>query len=156
MNDEDIKRMEEFFATHSYDEEPKALPPSMDADSAGIMFVTAEERVLFLKRGNGGDFPGHWCFPGGHQEPGETFEETAVRETREELGFVPQGKREPLGITDTPDDTEFHTFEQRVGDEFAPKLNGEHTAYVWRDLSDPPTPLHPGVAELLEQVTEDQ
>lgn len=31
--------------------------------------------------------PGEICFPGGHREPGETPEQTAVRETTEELGI---------------------------------------------------------------------
>lgn len=32
-------------------------------------------------------FPGHWDFPGGGREPGETPYETAARETCEELGL---------------------------------------------------------------------
>lgn len=31
---------------------------------------------------------GTWGFPGGKQEPGETLAETAVREMREEIGYV--------------------------------------------------------------------
>ena len=32
---------------------------------AGIMFVAPNNTALFLKRGDGGDRPGEWCFPGG-------------------------------------------------------------------------------------------
>ncbi|WP_240722363.1 NUDIX hydrolase [Poseidonocella sp. HB161398] len=32
-------------------------------------------------------FPDHWDFPGGGREPGETPEETALRETEEEFGL---------------------------------------------------------------------
>lgn len=60
---------------------------------AGIMFLAPKNEVLFLKRGDGGDYPGFWCFPGGTTEPGETAGETAVRETKEELGFMPPGDK---------------------------------------------------------------
>ncbi|PZM86983.1 MAG: NUDIX hydrolase [candidate division SR1 bacterium] len=33
---------------------------------------------------------GHWCFPKGHVEPGETESETAQREFQEELGIMPK------------------------------------------------------------------
>lgn len=39
--------------------------------------------VLLIKHKNGG----HWAFPKGHVEPGETEEETALREIREETGL---------------------------------------------------------------------
>src|SRR5690554_5912484 len=32
--------------------------------------------------------PGEICFPGGKKEPGETFKETAIRETMEELNIL--------------------------------------------------------------------
>ena len=38
---------------------------------------------LLIRHGNGG----HWAFPKGHVEPGETEEETARREIREETGI---------------------------------------------------------------------
>ena len=39
--------------------------------------------LLLLKHANGG----HWSFPKGHVEPGETEEETALREIKEETGI---------------------------------------------------------------------
>ena len=73
---------------------------------AGILFLTADKRALFLRRGNGGDYPGHWCFPGGTQEKGETAEECAKREAVEELGFLPGGKLATLtrAVTTIPED----------------------------------------------------
>lgn len=61
--------------------------------ASGILFVSKKGTALFLKRGSGSDSPGCWCFPGGHQEEGETLEECAVREAKEECGHIPAGKR---------------------------------------------------------------
>lgn len=41
-------------------------------------------RVLLIRHRYGG----HWAFPKGHVEPGETEHETAAREVREETGAV--------------------------------------------------------------------
>jgi len=42
--------------------------------------------------------PGHWHFPGGHLEGGESFEECALRETFEETGVV-VGNPRVVGVT---------------------------------------------------------
>lgn len=65
--------------------------------AAGIALVSPEGLVLFLKRGEGGDQPGTWCFPGGRIEGNETPEEAATRETSEETGFTPQGDLVEIG-----------------------------------------------------------
>lgn len=39
--------------------------------------------LLLIKHANGG----HWSFPKGHVEPGETETETAIREVKEETGI---------------------------------------------------------------------
>ena len=40
-------------------------------------------KVLLIKNENGG----HWSFPKGHVDPGETEEQTAIREVSEETGL---------------------------------------------------------------------
>lgn len=62
--------------------------------AAGILFVTLDGNALFLKRGpTAPDFPDCWDFPGGGTEDDETPEQTAVRETKEEIGTLPKGER---------------------------------------------------------------
>lgn len=49
------------------------------------MVVMREGRLLVIRRSKEVRAPGAYCFPGGGMEPGETEEETVVREMAEEL-----------------------------------------------------------------------
>lgn len=131
---------------------------------AGILFVTLDDRALFLKRGLGGDWPLYWCFPGGTQEEGETAEQCAERETIEELGFLPtylpKGEKQKIATTITPrskepdaEEVQFTTYRQHVADTFEPKLNGEHLGFAWAPVNHPPEPMHPGCKIALEKLT---
>jgi 8-oxo-dGTP pyrophosphatase MutT (NUDIX family) len=145
--------------------------------SAGVMFVSGAGNVLFLKRApTAPDCPDCWDFPGGGQEGDETAEETAIRETREEIGFVPDGKRQyhtrqapgsaPIpamanaGITGInawpPPEVDFTTFIQRVNNEFTPDMDSEHVGYAWSPVTSPPQPLHPGCTIALERLSMDE
>ena len=54
--------------------------------SVGVaVILTRENRVLLMKR-KGPHGPGTWTVPGGHMEFGETPQQCAVRETKEEIG----------------------------------------------------------------------
>jgi 8-oxo-dGTP pyrophosphatase MutT (NUDIX family) len=62
--------------------------------AAGILFVSKTGTALFLRRtATAPDCPGCWDFPGGGQEGDESADLTALREAREEIGFVPEGVR---------------------------------------------------------------
>jgi len=54
---------------------------------AACALVDADGRVLITERPPGKKLAGMWEFPGGKIEPGETPEETVVRELREELAI---------------------------------------------------------------------
>ncbi|MFC3724492.1 MAG: 8-oxo-dGTP diphosphatase MutT [Neoaquamicrobium sediminum] len=54
---------------------------------AACALVDGDGRVLIAQRPEGKQLAGMWEFPGGKVEPGETPEETVVRELREELGI---------------------------------------------------------------------
>lgn len=134
--------------------------------ASGILFQSKRGRILFLRRGNGGDYAGYWCFPGGKQEDGETLADCAIRETLEETGHevevlgapftrsvsqrapLPLNPQDPEGTgAETPDEVDFTTYRVIGSDEFTPDLSdGEHTAYSWATADGPPEPLHPGAA----------
>lgn len=57
---------------------------------AACALVDADGRVLLSERPAGKQLAGLWEFPGGKVEPGESPEDTLVRELAEELGIVTQ------------------------------------------------------------------
>lgn len=127
--------------------------------AAGIMISCRDTgRILFLKRGPGSDFPGHWHFPGGRLETGETPSQAAERETTEEAGPCPYSAMQPwthaIDADRTDGDTvEFTTFLAETSGEFSAKLNWENTGWAWAPANDPPLPLHPGCEAALRKMT---
>lgn len=69
----------------------------MTVNAAGILFVAPDKTALFIKRSSKAtDCPDCWGFPGGMAEDDETPIETAKRECKEEIGFLPDGEMEYL------------------------------------------------------------
>lgn len=121
---------------------------------AGIMLVTPDDEVLFLLRSPTSNHPNEWDFPGGKADDDETPEETAKRETSEEIGSRPYGELSKIADTSSRDDSgsdvDFITYRQLIRHKFTPKLDpAEHTKFVWASLSNPPEPLHPGVRDVV-------
>ena len=55
--------------------------------AVGVLF-DADGRFLLTSRPEGKVYAGHWEFPGGKLEPGETVEQALRRELHEELGIT--------------------------------------------------------------------
>jgi 8-oxo-dGTP diphosphatase len=70
-----------------------------DRPIAGVgVVVLRDDQVLMIRRGREPRM-GQWSIPGGKQELGETWQETAVREVREETGV----EIDVIGIVDVVD-----------------------------------------------------
>lgn len=129
-----------------------APPVTVKDIAAGIAFVADDNTVLLLKRSaKEENFAGHWAFPGGKADDGETGEEAARREAIEEMGNIPIRTLRSLDTRDTPNGMEFTTFVCEGSPKFIPTLNGEHTDYRWASLDDLPQPMHPAVARTLAE-----
>ena len=116
-------------------------------ESAGaFIFCTSTQRYLFLLR-NQGNHKGVWGLVGGKIESNESIINGLLREIQEELGGTIQEPKVIPIEKFTSDNKKFiyHTFIVPVEHEFVPVLNREHRGFCWVNLTDHPTPLHPGV-----------
>jgi len=111
--------------------------------AAGILFRTPEGKILLTRRTDVGNL---WAVPGGRIEEGETAQDAARREAKEETGFDYAGALIPLSHR-VKDGVDFTTFTGELPGEFAPKLNHEHDLYRWSTVEDAldQGALHPGV-----------
>ena len=67
-------------------------------DVAVGVLIAPDGRFLLTSRPEGKVYAGHWEFPGGKVEPGETVEQALRRELHEELGIT-IGPAEPWRVT---------------------------------------------------------
>jgi len=122
--------------------------------AAGILHVAPDGHVLLLYRApTEENYAGHWALPGGKGDDGETPEECADRECREEIGYSSDIPLKSLDQRETPNGMQFHTFVRPTFEKFTPKLNAEHSGHIWTSLDKLPSPLHPAVARTLNEKT---
>ncbi len=64
---------------------------------AAYVAVRRDDRILLLLRENTGYMDGYWAMPAGHVEAGESVQQAALREAREEVGVtIDPADLEPL------------------------------------------------------------
>jgi len=124
---------------------------------AGIMMMSPQGNVLFIKRSPKSNHSNEWDFPGGRADDYESPEDTAIRETIEEIGAMPYGQLQEISDFKDVEGVDFVTYCMYVSREFTPKLElSEHTDFKWAPLDNPPQPLHPGVKKTIESYLKDQ
>jgi len=127
--------------------------------AAGVLLTTPDDKVLFVKRSAIGDHPGEWSIPGGKVELGETPLAAVIRELREETGFVLKERErlpEEIDHSANPEGIDYRTYRVSIRRACTPKLNEEHTSYMWAPVDAPPSPLHPGLAKTLSKIALDE
>lgn len=123
--------------------------------ASGVLFRAGDpkgaHRYLLLKRDQyEKNYGGHWAFPGGGIDPGETSLMGAVRECAEEIGVNLRpyaNKLRSLGISGP-----YETWLLEVANEFKPRLNHEHTDYTWATHDELPSPMHPAALRTIQQL----
>jgi len=96
---------------------------------AKVVIVNDRGEILLLLRKKEQPFPMKWDLPGGHLKEGETWEEGAQREAKEETN-LDIGKMKM--ISDKGKNKYFKTADWG-GELFSSKELPEHDDFVWRD-----------------------
>mgnify|MGYP003394911621 FL=1 len=107
--------------------------------------VIKDGKILFGKRKNAHG-QGSWCFPGGHLEFNETWEECAVRETLEETGLKIKNIRFATATNDIfPMENKHYITIFMIADYDSGELRimepEKCERWDWFDWSSPPQPL---------------
>lgn len=98
-------------------------------EAAGIIYRSDDGCILLLQRGNAGDYPGTWAFPGGHIEYGESAMHAAIREFHEETGYLVKDCQ-PIGVNGV------FAYFYATGPKFDVTLSEESTAHIWVNEAD--------------------
>jgi 8-oxo-dGTP pyrophosphatase MutT (NUDIX family) len=94
--------------------------------AGGIVFEDPNGKILLMRRTDGEG----WAFPGGVKKEHETIEQCAIRECFEETGYR-SGHAGRLLCRRVRDDVDFTTYHYKCDDQFIPKFNHEHDAFLW-------------------------
>lgn len=116
--------------------------------AAGVLCVAPSGHVLLVHRTDGQG----WAFPGGHIEDGESAEDAARRELKEETDYdAPEKKPLRYWMRRIKDEVDFTTFLVETPKEFLPTLNEEHNDFRWvdRNVAVDTMELHPGARTAL-------
>ncbi|MER7458665.1 NUDIX domain-containing protein [Micromonospora sp. NPDC126480] len=118
-----------------------------------VLLVDPSGRLLMqLRDGEAAYFPHMWGLPGGHGEPGESPEETALRELREETGLAPTGPLVLFGRQELPEQGRVkHYFcaATRARQEDVTVGEGAAIVFLTADELRDGRPYTPGTAEML-------
>ncbi|MFN3611362.1 NUDIX domain-containing protein [Tepidimonas sp.] len=130
-------------------DQPRAPGPRPVVDVAVGVLIDRDGRFLLTTRPSGKAYAGHWEFPGGKVEPGETVEQALRRELQEEIG-VTIGAAHPWRVleADYPH-ARVRLHVCRVHDWRGELQMHEGQAFAWQTLPVTVAPVLPGTWPLL-------
>ncbi len=118
----------------------------------GLAVIACREGKILLGKRLGTQ-PNTWCFPGGHMEYGESFEQTARRETLEEAGLELENLRYLHTTNDVYPDrhyiTVFMVADANVGEPDVREPD-KTIEWGWYDWDAMPQPLFQPIINLME------
>lgn len=122
---------------------------------AAVAAIAIQNGKVLLGRRLYSNGAGTWCFPGGHMEYGETFEQTATRETLEESGLTLDRPR-LFSVTNDffPGDVKHYVTVFVVGEAVGfpvVKEPEKQTDWQWFPWDELPRPLFLPIENLLKQ-----
>lgn len=101
----------------------------MEHIGAGILYTDGKTVLLLHRSDSVRAYPDTWASTGGGIEEGESLEQTAKRESKEEIGVL-KGRK----IAAFHD--KFVMYIYKVGKPFDVRLNDEHTEHEWVELDE--------------------
>ncbi|MFF4874591.1 NUDIX domain-containing protein [Micromonospora sp. NPDC000668] len=120
---------------------------------ACVLLVDPDGQLLLqLRDGNAAFHPNVWGLPGGHGESGETPEQTAERELREETGLRADGPLRPFAVQSLPElgrVKHYFTGSTRARQEDVVLGEGAAMVFVPGDRVLDGRPFTPGTVEVL-------
>lgn len=126
----------------------------MDPVRVGVGVLIVRDGLLLMQQRTGSHGDGTWSVPGGHIEHGETPQQTAVRETKEELNLTIESARLVAVTSDLFPEEQKHYITlwlraENIGDEEICINERECSAYGWFPLDALPSPLFVPLQNLL-------
>lgn len=107
----------------------------MKQSIAGILY--ADGKFLVGRRIAGGQMGGKWEFPGGKVEPGETLEQTLVREFREEFSLAAKPGEHITTVSFENNSGPVELYAYRVFLSLDEKVTlSEHTELAWATMDE--------------------
>lgn len=104
-------------------------------DMSTLLAVNTQGEILLLRRPAHSSFPGHWQFPEGKQDAGETPEQALIREVREEVGHHLIQYRYLYEVYNTikKDNKQYDVYRKvyQANQSIPVTLSHEHDAYQW-------------------------
>jgi 8-oxo-dGTP pyrophosphatase MutT (NUDIX family) len=104
------------------------------ATSRVLLFDESDRVLLFLQYGKTHEVAARWMTPGGGVDPGESFDDAAVREVEEETGLVLESVPSPFWGADFDPDQRWHVYTSGHFEWYALRVaNFEPRSAGWTD-----------------------